>query len=105
MFWVIFWATIAGITGLLTIFLAAYWVRVTVRGLTDENAKKLHRLKIFVRYWAVMGTVFGVAGSALTMRINGIGGYEAAFWLVMGAIVGSLWGAIWGAVWSVTSRG
>ncbi|MCB0195014.1 MAG: hypothetical protein KDJ65_23895 [Anaerolineae bacterium] len=103
--WVIFWAAIAATTGLLAIFLIGYLIRANTRGLTGQKAKKLRQFKNSMRYWAIMGAVFGVAGSALTMRFNGITGNEAAFWLVFGAIVGTGWGAFWGAFWAMTSRG
>lgn len=104
MVWVVFWAVIAGATGLAAIFLTGYWIRASLRGLTDEKAEKLRQIKISIRYWGTMGTLFGVAGSALTMRFTGITGSEAAFWLVFGAVAGTLWGAIWGTIWAMTSR-
>ncbi|HRV94576.1 MAG TPA: hypothetical protein P5526_20625 [Anaerolineae bacterium] len=104
MAWVIFWAVIAGVTGLLALFLIAYLVRSTLKTLPPEKLEKWGQIKSSMRLWGVLGTIFGIIGATLMMKFTGISGNEAAYWILFGAVVGTIWGVLWGVVWALTSR-
>lgn len=103
--WVIFWAAIASVTGLLAIFMIVYLVRTTLKTLPPEKLEKWDQIKNSMRFWGVLGTLFGIIGATLMMRFAGIMGNEAAYWIIFGAVGGTIWGVLWGVVWAITSRG